>query len=445
MLIVNNKALDSLIRDNYSEQQVDEIYDLLAEQGTFRFNKLANGLFPASNLQQAAEYTGYNYTWVRDNIYVALAHYLQNRGSLAVENIGTLAKYFLKHKWRFEGIIDGRIDFDESMNRPHVRFEGKDLSEIDQKWAHAQNDALGYFLWLFCLLHNRGLRSFLEEERELLALFAYYFQKIRYWQDEDSGHWEETRKVEASSIGAVVRGLEELKVVLRKRCGEGFRHREKTVTVDLLDQLITNGRESLERILPAECIQPDAKKAKKNRPYDAALLFLVFPMNVAREEMADKIVQNVIKHLQGDYGIRRYLGDSFWSADYKKKLRPEERTIDFSRNIEARDSLLRPGEEEAQWCIFDPIVSIIYGLRYRQYRDERYLRSQIHYFNRSLGQLTGEESRFGGFKCPELYYREEGQYVPNDTVPLLWTQANLWMAFRFLKESVSNNAASNPW
>ena len=32
-------------------------------------------------------------------------------------------------------------------NRPHVRFDGRTLSEIgDQRWAHAQNDALGYFL-----------------------------------------------------------------------------------------------------------------------------------------------------------------------------------------------------------------------------------------------------------------------------------------------------------
>ena len=40
-----------------------------------------------------------------------------------------------------------------------------------------------------------------------------YFQAIRYWQDEDSGHWEERRKIEASSIGAVVAGLRELRLL----------------------------------------------------------------------------------------------------------------------------------------------------------------------------------------------------------------------------------------
>lgn len=37
----------------------------------------------------------------------------------------------------------------DAANRPHVRFDGRTLSEIgDERWAHAQNDALGYFLWL---------------------------------------------------------------------------------------------------------------------------------------------------------------------------------------------------------------------------------------------------------------------------------------------------------
>ncbi|MGO8880174.1 MAG: phosphorylase kinase, partial [Desulfomonilaceae bacterium] len=92
--------------------------------------------------------------------------------------------------------------------------------------------------------------------------------------------------------------------------------------------------------------------------------------------------------------------------------------------------------QEAQWCIFDPIMSIIYGQKYQRYHRKEYLQQQVYYFNRSLGQLTGEDSPFGAFRCPELYYLEKGQYVPNDTVPLLWTQANLWMAFKIMKDSL---------
>ncbi|MEM9907240.1 MAG: phosphorylase kinase, partial [Cyanobacteria bacterium P01_D01_bin.44] len=146
-------------------------------------------------------------------------------------------------------------------------------------------------------------------------------------------------------------------------------------------------------------------------------------------------LENVITHLQGDYGIKRYLGDSFWAADYKTKLSPETRTIDFSDDMSARDALLTEGEE-AQWCIFDPIVSVIFGLKYQTTGDPTYLDQQVLYFNRALGQLTAEDSTFGGFKCPELYYLENGQYVPNDVTPLLWTQANLLLAFQHLDNSL---------
>jgi len=32
-------------------------------------------------------------------------------------------------------------------------------------------------------------------------------------------------------------------------------------------------------------------------------------------------------------------------------------------------------------------------------------------------------------------YLENGNYVPNDTTPLLCTQANLWIAFKFMEQN----------
>src|SRR5262249_26983261 len=109
---------------------------------------------------------------------------------------------------RFEAIVSGAVDPDDVMRRPHVRFDGERIAEIaGQKWAHAQNDALGYFLWLCSKLGAAGAMTLDEQGARTLALFPAYFRAIRYWQDEDSGHWEEVRKREASSIGTVVAGL----------------------------------------------------------------------------------------------------------------------------------------------------------------------------------------------------------------------------------------------
>lgn len=427
MPIIHNKALSGFIKDIYEPEDIQDIFELLQRNGTFTFPVLSNGLFPAANLEDSSLYTGYSNVWVRDNIYVAYAHYLNGQTETALRNINTLGRYFLKHKWRFEKIIAGELDYNEPMNRPHIRFNGEDLSEIPQKWAHAENDALGYFLWLFCKIHDESGNAITDEVRELLGLFVRYFEAIRYWEDEDSGHWEERRKIKASSIGVVAGGLTELKKLLEKETSSKFNNAVH-ISKDQLDKLINKGADSLRKILPAECTQPDPNK---NSRFDAALLFLIYPLNIVTEEMADRILYDVTHYLQGDYGIRRYLGDSFWAADYKDKLVPEERTIDFSDNMVARDELLKKGEE-AQWCLFDPIISVIYGLKYKKYHEGRFLELQSYYFNRSLGQLTGEDSEFGPFKCPELYYMEKGRYVPNDTVPLLWTQANLWMAFRFM-------------
>jgi hypothetical protein len=65
--------------------------------------------------------------------------------TVAVQNLRTLMKYFIKHRKRLLDIIEGVADPNIPMNRPHIRFDGRSLEEVKEKWAHAQNDALGYF------------------------------------------------------------------------------------------------------------------------------------------------------------------------------------------------------------------------------------------------------------------------------------------------------------
>jgi hypothetical protein len=40
------------------------------------------------------------------------------------------------------------------------------------------------------------------------------------------------------------------------------------------------------------------------------LLFLIYPIGVVDQTMADQIVDDVVGHLQGEIGVRRYIGDS---------------------------------------------------------------------------------------------------------------------------------------
>ncbi|MEI6232372.1 MAG: glycoside hydrolase family 15 protein [Planctomycetota bacterium] len=433
MLKINNPELIPLIKSSYTAADLNAINAFLAAHGTLDFKTLPNGLFPAADLQQDAQYTGYASIWIRDNIHIAHAHLVAGKPAAAVAAVTSLLTYMKKQESRFITIITKQSDPQSVMLRPHVRFDGFTLSDIDQTWAHAQNDALGYLLWLYFKLADAGHITPSSGDLDFIALFPHYFKALPFWADEDSGHWEETRKVAASSIGVVTAALTMMRAYWSEKSLEGKHGATSySVTLDLLDDLISNGQSALHTILPSECIQEAPTKKRRN---DGALVFLIYPLDVLDEKTADTILSDTKATLQGDYGIRRYIGDSFWAPGYKSKLSEDVRTADFSNDLSARDAMLEKGQE-AQWCIFDPTISTIYGRRYQATRSPEDLALQIEYLNRSLGQITNTAGPYPAYRCPELYYIEDGYYVPSDATPLLWTQANLLIALITMEASL---------
>lgn len=433
MVSIQHPELQRFCVSQYTPELVDELLAFLEQRGTFRFPTLPNGLFSAALTSgDEFDYTGYHHIWVRDNIHIAHAHFIIGKPETAVTTARTLLDWFGRQEPRFEIIIDNWSEAHEPMRRPHIRFQGATLTDSIEKWSHAQNDALGYFLWLYCKLIRAGEVKWDATAARVLPLFPLFWRAIKYWEDEDSGHWEETRKVEASSIGVAVAGLTEFREVLLSLGSEAPIVPAGQTVLEVVEEILAEGRKALDTILPSECVQDDPAKRRR---YDSALLFLIYPTEVVTGAMADQIVADVTGNLMGEFGIRRYLGDSYWCADYKTALAPEVRTSDFSDNLASRDKLLKPGLE-AQWCIFDPIISIHHGMNYQRSGDAKELDKQILHLHRSLGQLTGPYTPFGPFLCPESYYCENGKYVPNDVTPLLWTQANLRLALEYLKRSV---------
>ena len=410
-----------VIGEDCLAEDARRVLAFLEERGTFRFPTLKTGLFSAAAVEGAEfEVTGYRSVWIRDNVHIAHAHWVWGETDKAVAAMTSLMSFFVKHRHRFDDVLAGRSDPNEPMHRPHIRFDGERLEELIEKWSHAQNDALGAFLWLYSKLAFAGHVRPSSDEAQVLANLVVFLHSVRYWQDEDSGHWEEVRKIAASSIGAATAGLMKYRDWLRlseeANLGIG--------SLELSGELVQHGLSQLQAILPWECRQDDPTQRRR---YDAALLFLIYPYRIVEGKLADEIASDVTSHLLGEHGIRRYLGDSYWCADYKDKLAADQRTADFSDNLAERDRLLEPGLE-AQWCLFDPILSIHYGQRHERTGEAEDRRRQALHLNRSLSQLTRADSRFGAYRCPESYFREQGRYVPNDICPLLWTQANLKLA-----------------
>ena len=429
--------MDGLIRDTYRADDVRAITQHLIAHGTFQFPTLSSGLFSAALAQsQDLEYTGYQNVWVRDNIHIAHHFHVLGEHDRAVRAVAAITRFMHSQRNKLRDIIVGKADKQNVMLRPHIRFDGDKLCEVSETWAHAQNDAIGYWLWLASKLAREGHWQPTGDDIKLFSNFVQYLEAIRFWEDEDSGHWEEARKVEASSVGAATAGLISLRDYFLTMASAQM---PLGATKSFIDQtcrraegLIENGQAALKAILPSECVQPDPAKQRR---YDSALLFLIYPLQIIDGDMAETIVTDVVTQLLGPYGVRRYLGDSYWCADYKKLLDPANRTVDVSEDMSARDRLLQPGGE-AQWCIFDPIISIIHGLRYQQTGDVGQLELQLDHLNRSLRQLTTDGGPFPALRCPESYYRENGVWGPNDITPLLWTQANLRLALHFAEQSL---------
>ena len=210
---------------------------------------------------------------------------------------------------RIVDLLEGRLD-------PTTRWTGRISGSTggrSRRWPsngqHAQNDALGYLLWLSSQLIRDGWLKPGAAQILILGELVHVLRRHRYWEDEDSGHWEEARKIEASSIGAASRGCVSCGVWSPRPSRRGLCPPHAPVTPELLDTLIESGLNALNAILPHECTQPG-----KERQADSALLFLIYPLDVVQGETADAILRTVRTHLQGEHGIRRYLGDSYWCA-----------------------------------------------------------------------------------------------------------------------------------
>lgn len=418
-----NSAVQRLARRQYTPEDLSKLTSLLDELGTLTLSPKNNGLYAASSSQKEDADSGYQRVWVRDNIMVANYQRERGRSDLAAKTLRALASFFHLYRKRFIHVIEDPDVAKDPTRRPHIRFDGDTLRELDRTWPHDQNDALGYAMWLTFLMANTGQYVLDEIDAAAYGLFPGYFNAIQYWNSPDSGHWEEDRRVNNSSVGVVLRALEEFRRYIENAKHQLFERMCAPVDVKALDSLISNGRAAL-RSLPNECTPI--------RGADAATLFLIYPVDVADRQQADAIIDLVVSELLGDYGIRRYTGDSYWCQDYDVLLPAELRTIDHSTRIEARNKLLSP-RCEAQWCIFDPILSVIYGRRFQKRRSREDLANQVLYFNRSLSHITPEG------KCPELYYlrTDVGVYVPNVHTPLAWSQANLGVALHYMKLSLS--------
>ncbi|MFC4767610.1 glycoside hydrolase family 15 protein [Effusibacillus consociatus] len=306
--------------------------------------RLPNGAYIASPSND------YSYVWIRDVGYAVLP-YLNSNCDRYEKTYHALLDLFRRYEWKID--IHTRQKPVLPYEYIHARYS-KDLTELLQPWGHAQNDSIGLFLWGVGEGVRRGkpiLRD--EADRRILQKLVDYLACLEYWQEPDNGMWEENVEIHASSVGACVAGLKSIRML-----------------VDVPEELIRNGEQTLSKLLPRESL------TKKT---DLALLSLIYPYQVVSRDMAFHILYDVATKLERKYGCIRYKGDRYYNEG-----------------------------REAEWCFGFPWLGLCHAVLGEEEK-------VLEYWEKTK-QIIPENG-----EIPELYIG--GTDRPNGNTPLAWAVA----------------------
>lgn len=463
-LLFQNAEIKGIVgEDRHSAQSVtkemlDKVISELAAHGTLALRRYSSGGHSAvtvhdpRSLESAIDGSLIMH-WDRDNIMQALAEYQLNddqdfRVDLKVAKgawlLGLLAS--LKHHYnyyhRFVDIIEGKAGVHDFSKRPHIRYNPINLQEVQDPWGHAQNDALGYMLFLTFYAANQGklnleqkalaessdgrqpkLHVAQREAHRFGVLIPLFFEKIEVWKDFDFGAWEDKKAEHASSIGCALAGLKEEKKYVDKHgsLSEKIDGKNYTVTSEMLGKLIRQCEDKLAQILPNEFINSDPEDkradASRDRKSDSALINALFLGAVAgdpliSESMTVRILDETTNQLCRPIGFARYRFD-IWDGRTDRK--------DLKEN------------EEAQWSHVAPMISVIYADLFRRTKKEEYFRLQDFFFRRSLTTVNNR------WRIPEAYVVDPKtrKWVSDANEPLAWAQSVEIMAIIAMKRSLA--------
>jgi hypothetical protein len=470
-LHVHSNKILKIVKDKYSSKDLDYISKVLRPAVEIKVH--SNGLVQASDrpINSKNDPTHYDAIWVRDTLWAFLGLQAQNKNDQAKKVLLKMLDYFSSSDQlkRFSNVIEhpeAMTEVNGAMDVVHIRFDGesKNFQDVQikgqpQKWNHKQNDALGLFYDLILKeLQNKTIASgeLSQEQYQVLAFFPAYFSRIKFYEMEDAGSWEEIEKVATSSVGLVTSSLERLSKILKdedQRVPIKIKEAalklklDNFLTNDAIDVLVTQGYDRIVKQLKAGGESPLYKTDDpRHRLADVALLNLIYPAELSQLTPIQKIqILNLVSPLVGEVGIKRYLGDSYQSGNFW--LQPSANTDDNSsaKNFTDRTKRFIP-RSEAQW-FFDSWFSKCAGLLFDQTQDTTLRNLEITHFNRALAQITGgstakkyltaDDTPVTPFALPESYNTvvlgKNSYFAPSPITPLNWAKASLSIALDEMK------------
>ena len=360
---------------------------------------------------------GYRAHWVRDGLYVATAAVTLGLSDLSHRLIRAPFSIFQKHRAKILGGI--RKPPDKNFDFIHARYHPTHFDEFEDEWGHNQLDMIGLFLHLVACLPEKGIDVFQydrqHEDRILLSHITRYLETLRWWRCPDFGVWEEGPKLNSSSLGAVLSGLQGL---LRMDDPDLFFNEAQ----------LEKGRKALRELLPSE---------SPGRDCDLAQLSLIWPFDVLDDEQTYMVLANIESELVREHGVIRYRMDAYFNgADPRlvtvHNARTGQEALDYQEEDKKSFPFASEGTE-AEWPLGFAWLAIVHAKLAKKARmsarasgDPAAVESGValhkeraaHYMTqlaRCAVPVAGIEPGY----IPELYVGDR----PNLNTPLTWATA----------------------
>ncbi|ELS5707800.1 hypothetical protein R5P42_004784 [Escherichia coli] len=488
-IYVHNPKIEKLIRNRYTYADINDVIEQTKSVRNISIIKKKWGTFiEAASFADAehANNTHYNAIWLRDSLWGYLAlNSESSRQADAKAVLLTLWDYLSSPEQlkRMENVIkDPSVlnDIDGQMKAVHIRFDSnspefEDVLEKDhpQPWTHKQNDALGFFIdTLLTAIKNEQIQSkdWTEGRRmEAFVKLIAYIQQIHFYEMPDSGMWEETSRVNTSSVGFVTSGLENLFNFIyasqnKNDNSDAFRktfirsvkkyNYQRVINKDKIEISINAGYNLIKDQLILGGESPAYEKTDKLfRTADAALLSLIYPARLSRLSLAQKQkIMNIVQKLEGNYGIKRYENDNYQSANFW--FNGIKTDTDSSSYKKRRENFIEG--TEAQW-FFDSWYGIAALQLFHETNDSLYFEEATKHLNRALAQITdnhvlGADGQYiVGPALPESYNfltdNSKMKEFPSPITPLNWAKATLTLLLDKMLIDITklDPACANDW
>jgi len=345
------------LHDKLIAQHLKILEDLQYESGLFAASKKGVG-------------TGYDKAWLRDNFYECLAFEVVGDFETVEKMYRAILTIFKKHETKIDHAISKKPQYTHQYIHP--RYNPETFEEYWEEWGNKQNDSIGCILFKIGDLERRqrGLVIQSADDVRIVQKLVWYLSTLEYWNDPDSGMWEENQELHASSVGA---------------CLAGLTMAQHVVGVEVSHELLEKGRVALRALLPRE---------SREKFVDLALLSLIWPYDVLTKEEATEVLRNVEYHLLRERGVIRYKGDRY-----------------YNNNPDG-------WSEEAEWTFGLSWLAIIYEKIGNPVKAQEYLE-----------KAKAAVSERG---VPELYYSNSNKY--NDNTPLGWSESLFIVALHEVNE-----------